>query len=117
MLPVLKYNGVVIAKNIEFARTMLTQSLGLMFRKSMPHGFSMIFIFKKPSRVNIHMLFVFFQIDVIFLNEEKKVITKFNILLKKVYRLSKFEKLPKLDKKLKTFVVPEAWIKLIPRKR
>jgi uncharacterized protein len=73
MLPVLKYNGVVIAKNIEFARTMLTQSLGLMFRKSMPHGFSMIFIFKKPSRVNIHMLFVFFQIDVIFLNEGKKV--------------------------------------------
>ena len=73
MLPVLKYNGVVIAKNIEFARTMLTQSVGLMFRKSMPHSYSMIFILKKPSRVNIHMLFVFFRIDVIFLNEEKKI--------------------------------------------
>jgi uncharacterized membrane protein (UPF0127 family) len=73
MLPILKYNGVVIAKNIEFARTMLAQSLGLMFRKSMPHSYSMIFILKKPSHVNVHMLFVFFRIDVIFLNEEKKV--------------------------------------------
>ncbi len=73
MLPVLKYNGVVIAKNIEFARTALTQSLGLMFRKNIPQFYSMIFILKKPSRVNIHMLFVLFRIDVIFLNEEKKV--------------------------------------------
>ena len=73
MLPVLKYNGKLIAKNIEFARTMLAQSLGLMFRKSMPHSYSMIFTLKKPSQVNVHMLFVFFRIDVIFLNEEKRV--------------------------------------------
>jgi uncharacterized membrane protein (UPF0127 family) len=58
MLPVLKYNGVVIAKNIEFARTILAQSLGLMFRKSIPHSYSMIFILKKPSQANVHMLFV-----------------------------------------------------------
>lgn len=73
MLPVLKYNGLVIANNIEFVRTMLTQALGLMFRKSIPCGYSMIFILKKPSPVNIHMLFVFFPIDIIFLDEEKKV--------------------------------------------
>jgi len=33
----------------------------------------MIFILKKPSHANIHMLFVLFRIDVIFLNEEKKI--------------------------------------------
>jgi len=36
MLPVLKYDGVVIANNIEFARTMAKQALGLMFRQSIP---------------------------------------------------------------------------------
>lgn len=73
MLPVLKYNGVEIAKNIEFGRTTFKHALGLMFRKSIPYDYSMIFILKKPSKVNIHMLFVFFPIDVIFLNEEKKI--------------------------------------------
>lgn len=73
MLPVLKYNGVMIAKNLEFTRTMMTQSIGLMFRKSIPSDYSMIFILKKPSRVSFHMLFVFFKIDVIFLDKDKKV--------------------------------------------
>jgi uncharacterized membrane protein (UPF0127 family) len=44
-----------------------------MFRRSIPLDYAMIFILKKPSNVNIHMLFVFFPIDIIFLNEEKKV--------------------------------------------
>ena len=73
MLSVLKYNGIEIAKNVEFARTTLSQSLGLMFRKNIPPGYSMIFILKKPSAVNVHMLFVFFPIDVIFLDENKKI--------------------------------------------
>jgi uncharacterized membrane protein (UPF0127 family) len=73
MLPVLKYNGVEIAKKIEFARTTFRHILGLMFRKKIPYDYSMIFILKKPSQVGIHMLFVFFPIDVIFLNEEKKI--------------------------------------------
>lgn len=74
MLSILKYNGVEIAKNIDFARTMFRQALGLMFRKYIPYDYSMIFILKKQSHVSIHMLFVFFPIDVIFLNEEKKII-------------------------------------------
>jgi uncharacterized membrane protein (UPF0127 family) len=73
MLPVLKYNGKEIAKNVEFAKTKLQQTSGLMFRKSIPQDYSMIFILKKPSSVNMHMLFVFFPIDVIFLDEEKKI--------------------------------------------
>jgi len=73
MFPVLKYNGAKIARNIEFTRTMSSQVMGLMFRKCIPYDYSMIFILKKPSQVSIHMLFVFFPIDVIFLNEEKKI--------------------------------------------
>jgi len=73
MLPVLKYNGAIIATNIEIARTTFRQALGLMFRKCIRYDHSMIFILKKPSHVNIHMLFVFFPIDIIFLNDEKKI--------------------------------------------
>lgn len=73
MLPVLKYNGVVIANNVEYAKTMISQVLGLMFRKSIEQDFAKIFILKKPSPVNIHMLFVFFPLDVIFLDAGKNV--------------------------------------------
>ncbi len=74
MLSVLKYNGMEIAKNIEFARTKLSQMSGLMFRKSIPSDYSMIFILKKQSSVNVHMLFMRFPVDVIFLDEEKRVL-------------------------------------------
>ena len=80
MLPVLKYNGIEIARNIEFAGTFVSQVLGLMFRKSIPSDHSMIFVFKKPSSVSIHMLFVFFPIDVIFLNKEKRISGLFRLV-------------------------------------
>lgn len=73
MLPLLKYNGVVIANNVEFAKTMIAQVLGLMFRKSIEQDFAKVFVLKKPTHVNIHMIFVFFPIDVMFLDENKKV--------------------------------------------
>ncbi len=74
MLSVLKYNGMEIAKNIEVARTKLSQMSGLMFRKGIPSDYSMIFILKKQSSVNVHMLFMRFPVDVIFLDEEKRVL-------------------------------------------
>lgn len=62
-----------VAKKIEFARGIFEQTLGLMFRRNIPADYAMIFVLKEPSPVNIHMLFVFFPIDVIFLNSEKKI--------------------------------------------
>ncbi len=73
MLPVLKYNGIEIARTVELSMTVLSQAVGLMFRKSIPSDYSMIFVLEKPSSVSIHMLFVFFPIDVIFLDEEKRI--------------------------------------------
>ena len=73
MLPLLKYNGIIIANNVEYAKTMISQMLGLMFRKSIEQDYAKIFVLKKPSRVNIHMLFVFFPLDVIFLDAEKNI--------------------------------------------
>ena len=73
MLHVLKYNGTAIAENIEFARTVVSQTLGMMFCRHIPPGYAMVFVLKKPSSVNVHMLFMRFPIDVIFLNDEKKI--------------------------------------------
>lgn len=73
MLPVLKYNGLEIAKDVEFARNRVSQMFGLMFRTDIPPDFAKIFVLKKPSSVNVHMLFMLSPIDVIFLDKEKKI--------------------------------------------
>ncbi len=71
----LKYKNTVISKDVEFARTLLQQTLGLMFRFSIPKNYSLLFTFQKPQNTSIHMLFVFFPIDIIFLNKEFIVIS------------------------------------------
>jgi uncharacterized membrane protein (UPF0127 family) len=74
MPPILKYNSFKIAKNIEVCRTLTSQIMGLMFREHIPADYAMVFLMKKPASVGIHMLFVRFPIDVIFLNEEKIIV-------------------------------------------
>jgi uncharacterized membrane protein (UPF0127 family) len=74
MLQTVKYNSIEIARNIEKCRNQICQMIGLMFRSSIPSDYAMIFVMKKPSSVGIHMLFMRFPIDVIFLNGEKKII-------------------------------------------
>jgi uncharacterized membrane protein (UPF0127 family) len=73
MAPILKYKGSVIAKNIEFARTLASKIKGLMFRKSIPDDYAMIFTFERPTSIDVHMLFVFFPLDIIFLDNDKKI--------------------------------------------
>jgi len=79
MFPILKYNSDEIARNVEISRTLIGQMLGLMFRTHLPGDYAMIFMMKKPSSVGIHMLFMRFPIDVIFLNEEKKIVGLANL--------------------------------------
>jgi len=33
-----------------------------------------VFIFNKPRRIDLHMFFVFYPIDVLFLDEKKKIV-------------------------------------------
>jgi uncharacterized membrane protein (UPF0127 family) len=74
MLPILKYNSDEIAINVEISKTLISQMLGLMFRTHLPADYAMIFVMKKPSSVGIHMLFMCFPVDIIFLNEKKKIV-------------------------------------------
>jgi uncharacterized membrane protein (UPF0127 family) len=65
---------IVIAENVEVAESFGSKALGLMFRKSLPHGSAMLFIFDKPGKHGIWMPFMRFPIDIVFLDSRKRVV-------------------------------------------
>ncbi len=69
----LKFTGKIIASDMEFARSIISQILGLMFRKKIKNGYALVFEMKRPKRVSLHMLFVRFPIDVLFLDDSKTI--------------------------------------------
>jgi hypothetical protein len=54
-----------LATDVERAESMLQQSRGLMFRESIPDDYGLVFPFDRVGRRSIHMLFVRFPIDVV----------------------------------------------------
>ena len=66
----------IIIKNVKIADTEIKQTLGLMFSRR--NKFNYCLIFKRPNSSilgsSIHMMFVFYPIAVIFLDENKKVV-------------------------------------------
>ncbi|MBN2488272.1 MAG: DUF192 domain-containing protein [Methanosarcinaceae archaeon] len=71
---ILKSNGNGIASDVEFANSLLSQTKGLMFRKSISDDYALVFVMAKPRIISIHMLFVRFPIDVLFLDENKRIV-------------------------------------------
>ena len=72
----------VLATTVEVADSALSQARGLMFRSSIPDGYALVMevgggllLFGGPSRQLVHMLFVRFSIDVVWLvgNEVTRV--------------------------------------------
>ncbi len=68
-------DGDVVAREYGVADSFVTRALGVMFRRSFP-GDALVFVFSRERRVGIHMLFVFFPIDVLFLDEDGVVVSK-----------------------------------------
>jgi uncharacterized membrane protein (UPF0127 family) len=60
----------VISRKAKICSSCFSKALGLMFSGKR----SLVFVFEKEEKVPLHMLFVFFPIDVIFLNKKKKVV-------------------------------------------
>lgn len=58
--------------NVTFLTSFLSQARGLCFRKKMD-SFAYFFHFGKPVRYSIHMFFVFFPIDIVFLDETNHI--------------------------------------------
>jgi uncharacterized protein len=59
----------IIAKDYDLCTSMWQKARGLMFSPKR----SLVMVFKRPERVPLHMLFVFFPIDVIYLDSHKRV--------------------------------------------
>lgn len=62
----------IIAKKAEICSSTMSKAKGLMFSGKIRDK-GMVFVFGREARRDLHMLFVFYPIDVIFLNKDKRV--------------------------------------------
>ena len=63
----------VLCSRKRFLKTTTAKAIGLMFSKKIVDT-GLIFVFDKPIKTELHMFFVFFPIDVLFLDDSRKVI-------------------------------------------
>jgi hypothetical protein len=56
-----------LATEVDRAESVLQQARGLMFRRSIPDDYALVFPFDEAGRRSIHMLFVAFPLDVLWL--------------------------------------------------
>jgi hypothetical protein len=63
----------VLAGHVEEATSLLARARGLMFRRSFSEGSALVFRFDRPDRRALHMLFVPFDIDAVWLVENEVV--------------------------------------------
>lgn len=64
----------VIASEVELADSFWRRFRGLMFRRKFPPGKAMLFDFKKLGRHGVHMSFMWFPIDLVYLDSDFKVV-------------------------------------------
>ena len=69
----LKIGNKVIAKKIVFRDNFWQKGTGLMFKKK-PINQAYIFRFNKPKIIGVTMMFVFYPIDLVFLNQKNEVV-------------------------------------------
>ncbi|GAA0520122.1 hypothetical protein SAMN04488066_107130 [Halorubrum aquaticum] len=60
-----------LASDVDVARSRLAQARGLMFRRSVPDDYALVFPFGEAETRWLHMLFVPFAIDAVWLVDEE----------------------------------------------
>lgn len=107
----LRINDNIIVNNMDVADTFLTRLKGLMFKKEMPENYGLMIY---PCN-SIHMFFMNFPIDVLFVNDKDEIIDfleDFQInKISKIYNKAKYViELPsgtiknkKIEKNMKLF--------------
>lgn len=75
---VLKAGERILIKKIRFARTILQRTKGLMFEEKKNFDYALIFEFPVEDKLltSIHMIFVFFPIELLFLDKNQIVVDK-----------------------------------------
>lgn len=61
----------VLASDVGVADTLLSRARGLMFRRSIPGDYGLVFRFGEPVVRSLHMLFVPFPIDALWLVDDE----------------------------------------------
>lgn len=59
----------VLASDVEFADGVLGQARGLMFRRSIPRDYALVFRFGRTRKRGLHMVFVPFAVDAVWLQD------------------------------------------------
>ncbi|WP_436344410.1 DUF192 domain-containing protein [Natronorubrum sp. FCH18a] len=62
--------GNVLATDVDLAESLLSQTRGLMFRRSLPDGSALVFRFETAKTRDVHMLFVSFPIDAVWVVDD-----------------------------------------------
>jgi len=61
----------MLAENAKICENIFSRTLGLMFSKKIK---TLIFVFNKEKIIPLHMFFVFYPIDILFLDKNKVVV-------------------------------------------
>jgi uncharacterized protein len=77
VLRLTKADGTVVAQPLEEARNLFTQGMGLMFRRGLPAGGGLLIYHCN----GIHMMFMRFPIDAVFLDKSNTVVKVYPRLL------------------------------------
>lgn len=64
-------DGEVLATEVEIADSLIAKARGLMFRRSIPDDYALVFPFDTAERRSVHMVFVPFPITVVWLVDER----------------------------------------------
>ncbi len=69
-------SGKMIIRKVRLASTSWGKLKGLMFENGNNFDYALVFVLERESvaMATIHMMFVFFPIDVVYLNRERKVV-------------------------------------------
>jgi uncharacterized membrane protein (UPF0127 family) len=68
--------GRTLARDVDVADSTLSRARGLMFRRSIPDDYALVFHFSRPARRWLHMAFVPFPIDAVWLVDGEVTKTK-----------------------------------------
>ena len=69
-------NGKIIAKNVKYCDSLFSRMKGLMFTRTAKDGIILVSSKEGILESSIHMFFVFYPIDVVWLDEKYKVVDK-----------------------------------------
>ena len=64
-------NNRILAKEAKLCKNSFSKALGLMFSRK---NKTLLFVFNKEKIISLHMFLVFYPIDVLFLNKNKKIV-------------------------------------------